>query len=185
MAIDELPEGVSPLCEIFSEQQRVGKKLLLSDAENDSPKRWFSVIDGAHRVAALLLLWFSGYEKRHSFEVLTCNVLDHRNCFVKTIAHQKNLETEEVAEINSIDIVRTIRSMIPEFKHWVSALNVKQNRAWHSLEVGEADSISGQVKKKANSKRIQLKASITGIFFLFFFPIVLILIVISKIFIVM
>ena len=169
MAIDELPEGVSPLCEIFSEQQRVGKKLLLSDAENDSPKRWFSVIDGAHRVGALLLLWFSGYDKRHSFEVLTCNVLDHRNCFVKTIAHQKNLETEEVAEINSIDIVRTIRSMIPEFKQWVSALNKKQNRAWHLLEVGEADSITDQVKKKATYKRIQIKATINGIFFYFFF----------------
>ena len=77
VGIDDLKDDIDPLYDIkFPDRTTLQSRIDVHD-------RWFLVVDGGHRLCALLLLWYSGYPHRDRFRYLTVVVLDHRKCFVK------------------------------------------------------------------------------------------------------
>jgi len=142
----------------------------------DSHQRWFCCIDGGHRLCALLILWYSGYPLRSSFEFLPCVIIEAEKCLLPVVANALNELTSTVARTCLFDKITTLLELWQSYKKCVKA----ENKAWALVHEAKCQAKLTEAEKMKDKKMIrkwkaafkrpkQLKATIFGNNFLLFF----------------
>jgi hypothetical protein len=138
VALNRLPQGMKPLIET--------KWPAGTNRPPDIENRWFIVVDGGHRLCAMLLLWYSGYPGRQKFEWIEVILLDHRKCFIKvsssllrsletcslycvliqSVANDRNTLSSTSSPMNTMDRVTTMLAYWNDYTEWIRSENTRR-----------------------------------------------------------